>query len=74
MGLLKFFKSLLESPSEQPTTSDADRKTGPENDQRHDVEDLVLLEYARRSVSSPDEYNDADNLDDDDLDDDDLWF
>ena len=70
MGLLNFLKSLLEDQPDPQPIKDDDRKTGPENDQQHDVEDLVLLECARRGVSSPDEYDDADNLDDDD----DLWF
>jgi hypothetical protein len=71
MGLFTFLKSLLADQPDRRIAQDDDKKASQENDQQHDVEDLVMLEYARRSVGSSDEYNDTD---DDDLDDDDLWF
>ncbi|MCP4200248.1 MAG: hypothetical protein GY762_24150 [Proteobacteria bacterium] len=71
MGLFKFLKSLLEDQPDLKTTQDEETKAGQEYDHQHDVEDLVMLEYARRSMGSSDEYDDTD---DDDLDDDDLWF
>lgn len=71
MGLFKFLKSLLEDRPEPRSITDEGDKPRQEPDQQHDVEDLVMLETARRSISSSDEYDDPD---DDGLDDDDLWF
>ncbi len=65
MGLFKFLKSLLEDQPGLPNAQDEVNKAGHANDQQHDVEDLVMLETARREMGSSDEYEDDDDLDDD---------